>query len=57
MSGFSTTKKRQVSSAKRRMLQPISLTISFIKSRKSKGPRIDPGGTPARISFHCDSSK
>ena len=40
--GLSTMIKRLVSSANNRMLDPMSLTISFIKRRKSKGPRIDP---------------
>ena len=41
--------KRLVSSANDRMLDQMSLTMSFIKRRKSKGPRIDPRGTPAPI--------
>ena len=42
ISGFSTTKNKLVSSAKRRKLQHMSLTISFINSKKSKFPKIDP---------------
>ena len=49
VSGFSTVINKLVSSAKRRILQPISATISLINSRKRRGPRIDPCGTPARI--------
>ena len=33
---------RLVSSAKCRMLDPMSATMSFIKGRKRRGPRIDP---------------
>ena len=42
VSGFSTTRNKLVSSAKRRILQPMSLTISLINRRKSYGPRIEP---------------
>ena len=45
--GLSTTRKRLVSSAKSLMLDPISLTMSFIYSRNNRGPRIEPCGTPA----------
>ena len=41
-SGLSTIMKRLVSSAKRRMLDPISVTISLMKIKKRSGPRIDP---------------
>ena len=41
-SGLSTVMKRLVSSAKRRMLDPISVTISLMKIKKRSGPRIDP---------------
>ena len=41
-SGRSTIMYKLVSSAKRRMEPPICLTMSLIKIRKSKGPRIDP---------------
>ena len=57
MSGFSTIKNKLVSSANKRMLQPISLTISLIKSKKSKGQRIEPWETPARISFQFDPNQ
>ena len=36
-----------VSSAKRRIEEFMFLTISFIKMRKSRGPSIEPCGTPA----------
>ena len=39
---LSTMMNRLVSSANKRMLEPMSLTMSFMKSRKSRGPRIDP---------------
>ena len=45
--GDSTTMYKLVSSAKRRIDAPISLTISLINIRNSKGPRMDPWGTPA----------
>ena len=41
--------KRLVSSANKRIQEPISFTISFIKTRKSNGPSIEPCGTPANI--------
>ena len=41
-SGLSTIMKRLVSSAQRRMLDPISATISLMKIKKRSGPRIDP---------------
>ena len=47
VSGFSTTRKRLVSSANSLMFEPISFTISFIYRRNSCGPRMDPCGTPA----------
>ena len=42
LGGLSTMIKRLVSSANNRMLDPMSLSMSFIKRRKSKDPRIDP---------------
>ena len=39
---LSTTMKRFASSANKRMLEEMSLNLSFMKSRKSRGPRIDP---------------
>ena len=41
-SGLSTIMKRLVSSAKRRMLDHISVTISLKKTKKRSGPRIEP---------------
>ena len=41
-SGRSTIMYKLVSSANRRMDAPIHLTISLIKIRNSKGPRIEP---------------
>ena len=39
---------RLVSSANNRIEQLIFFTISFMYIEKSKGPRIDPCGTPAQ---------
>ena len=47
--GSSTMIKRLVSSANKRMQEPISLTMSFMKIRKSNGQSIEPCGTPANI--------
>ena len=40
--GSSTIIKRLVSSAKRRIFDPMSVTMSFLNSKKSRGPRIEP---------------
>ena len=48
-SEISTVMKILVSSAQRRMLDPISIIISFIKTYKSSAPTIDPWGTPVLI--------
>ena len=45
--GDSTTMYKLVSSAKRRIDAPVSLTISLMNIRNNKGPRMDPWGTPA----------
>ena len=47
--GSSTMIKRLVSSANKRIQEPISFTISFIKTRKINGPSIEPCGTPENI--------
>jgi len=52
MLGFSTTIYILVSSAKRRILDPMSETMSLIKMRKSNGPKIDPCGTPEDKTFN-----
>ena len=39
--------ERLVSSANKRMHEPISLTMPFMKIRKSNGLSIEPCGTPA----------
>ena len=44
-----------VSSANSFMEQFTSRTISFIKTRKKRGPRMDPWGTPAFIFIQSDS--
>ena len=38
------------------MLDPIFFTISFIYNRKSKGPKIDPCGTPANMKFQVEDA-
>ena len=43
-----------VSSAKRRMEEFISLTMSLTKIRKKNGPNMDPYGTPACTSTQSD---
>ena len=53
--GLSTMIKRLVSSAYRRMFEPISTTMSLMYNKKNKGPKIDPYGTPARMNFHSDT--
>ena len=45
--GCSTIIQRLVSSANSRILEPISVMMSFMYKRKSKGPKIYPCGTPA----------
>ena len=47
--GSSKMIKRLVSSANKRIQEPISFTISFIKTGKSNGPSMEPCGTPANI--------
>ena len=42
LKGLSTIMLRIVSSANKRMLEPISLTISLIKTKNRRGPRIEP---------------
>ena len=49
VTGSSTIIKRIVLSANRRICEPISSTMSFIHTKNSKGPRMDPCGTPALI--------
>ena len=45
-SGVSMTIYTLVSSAKRRIEAPMSLTMSFLNVKNSRGPRINPCGTP-----------
>ena len=47
VSGESTTIYKLLSSANRRILAPMFLTMSFIYIRNSNGPRIEPWETPA----------
>ena len=51
----STIMYRLVSSANNRIEQPIFFTISFMYIKKSKGPRIDPWGTPASTGAQSDA--
>ena len=48
-SGLSTIIYRLVSSAKSRMFDRISVTMSFMYSRNNRGPKMDPCGMPALI--------
>ena len=53
--GLSTTTKRLVSSAKRRIFELNALTISLmLKKEKSLGPKIDPWGTQVSILTQSD---
>ena len=52
--GSSTIMKMVVSSAKSRMFDLNSRTISLIYNRNSSGPKIDPGGTPARMNTQSE---
>ena len=45
-----------VSLAKRRIEESLFLTISLIKIRKSRGPSIEPCGTPAYTDAHSDKA-
>ena len=50
--GLPTTIERQVSSANELILDWISSTISLMQTKKnSRGPRIEPCGTPAHTCF------
>ena len=51
---FSTMSNKMASSASRRMLPIICLSMSLIKIRNINGPKIDPCGTPAFILCHVD---
>ena len=53
-SGSSTIIYKEVSSAKSLILHPTSVTMSFIKIKKRRGPKIDSCGTPALIEFQSD---
>ena len=46
-SGVSTIMYRLVSSANNLIFELMSLTMSFINIRNSRGPSIEPYGTPA----------
>ena len=56
VNGLFTTMKRLVSSENGRMLEPMSVTMSLIYNKKSRGPKMDPCGTPAVINFHSDTA-
>ena len=46
--------KREVSSAKRQIFDPVVLTISLRYDTNSVGPKIGRWGTPASIETQCD---
>ena len=48
--GLSTMVKRLVSSANKRILDLIFLTISLMYNKNNSGPSIEPCGTPALLS-------
>ena len=54
MSDLLTRIKSEESSAKSLMLDSMLSVRSFMKIKKSKGPRTEPWGTPARIFSHPD---
>ena len=54
-SGSWTTVKSDVSSAKSLTLHLKFSVKSFIYTRKKRGPRIEPWGTPAVIFPHCEA--
>ena len=43
-----------MSSAYREMLHSISVVMSLMYMRKSKGPKIEPCGTPAEMRYMSD---
>ena len=49
MTGSSTIRYKEVSSANNFTLEPMSFTISSMNKRNKRGPIIDPWGTPAFI--------
>ena len=52
--GLSTMIKRLVSSANRRIWEPMSVTISLMYNKNSRGPKMEPCGTPARMKAQSD---
>ena len=54
---FNIHKKRLVSSAKSRMLEPISCAVSFLVIKSNNGLRIEPWGTPAGILDQSEQSQ
>ena len=53
--GFSTSENKDVSSANIFTIVSRLAGKSLIKIKKSKGPRMDPCGTPANISFQTEA--
>ena len=53
--GFSTIMYRLVSSTKNLIEMLIFMTILLIDTRNSKGPKIEPFGTPASTSVQLDA--
>ena len=56
VNGLFTIMKKLVSSANSRMFEPMSVTMSLIYKKKSRGPKMHPGWTPAVINFHSDTA-
>ena len=56
VTGSSTTIKRLVSSANRRICEPISSTMSLMYTKNNNGPRMDPCGTPALMYTQSDDA-
>jgi len=54
MLGFSTTRHILMSSAKRRILDPMSETTSLVKIRNSNVPKIILCGTPEDETLHWE---
>ena len=54
MVGLSTMIKRLVSSANKRIWEPMSVTMSLMYNKKSIGPKMEPCGTPARMKAQSD---
>ena len=56
VTGSSAIIKRHISSAYRRICEPISSTMSLIYTKNNKGPIMDPCGTPTLIYGQSDEA-